>query len=39
MNEIFDPAAVDTVHDAPAPLRADLIAAHRATNYAVVDAD
>ena len=39
VNEIFDPAAVDKVHDAPAPVRADLIAAHRATNYAVVDAD
>ncbi|MCJ2056808.1 lysine N(6)-hydroxylase/L-ornithine N(5)-oxygenase family protein [Methylobacterium sp. J-048] len=39
VNEIFDPAAVDRIHDAPAPVRADLIAAHRATNYAVVDAD
>ena len=39
VNEIFDPAAVDRIHDAPEPVRADLIAAHRATNYAVVDAD
>jgi len=39
VNEIFDPAAVDRIHDAPAPVRAELIAAHRATNYAVVDAD
>ena len=39
VNEIFDPAAVDLVHGAPAPVRADLLAAHRATNYAVVDAD
>lgn len=39
VNEIFDPAAVDRIHGAPAPVRAELIAAHRATNYAVVDAD
>ncbi|MDP4021015.1 lysine N(6)-hydroxylase/L-ornithine N(5)-oxygenase family protein [Methylobacterium sp. NEAU 140] len=39
VNEIFDPEAVDRVHDAPEPVRAELIAAHRATNYAVVDAD
>jgi L-ornithine N5-oxygenase len=39
VNEIFDPAAVDRVHDAPEPVRAELIAAHRSTNYAVVDAD
>ncbi|MDP4005406.1 lysine N(6)-hydroxylase/L-ornithine N(5)-oxygenase family protein [Methylobacterium sp. NEAU K] len=39
VNEIFDPAAVDRIHAAPAPVRAELIAAHRATNYAVVDAD
>jgi L-ornithine N5-monooxygenase len=39
VNEIFDPAAVDRIHDAPEPVRAELIAAHRATNYAVVDAD
>jgi L-ornithine N5-monooxygenase len=39
VNEIFDPAAVDRIHDAPPPVRAELIAAHRSTNYAVVDAD
>ncbi|MHB2207883.1 lysine N(6)-hydroxylase/L-ornithine N(5)-oxygenase family protein [Methylobacterium sp. CM6257] len=39
VNEIFDPAAVDLIHAAPAPVRAELIAAHRSTNYAVVDAD
>ena len=39
VNEIFDPASVDRIHDAPPALRADLIAAHRSTNYAVVDAD
>lgn len=39
VNEIFDPAAVDRIHGAPEPVRAELIAAHRATNYAVVDAD
>ncbi|GJD79190.1 lysine N(6)-hydroxylase/L-ornithine N(5)-oxygenase family protein [Methylobacterium gregans] len=39
VNEIFDPAAVDRVHGAPEPVRAELIAAHRDTNYAVVDAD
>lgn len=39
VNEIFDPAGVDRIHDAPEPVRENLIAAHRSTNYAVVDAD
>lgn len=39
VNEIFDPASVDRIHNAPPELRAELIAAHRSTNYAVVDAD
>ncbi|MGU3540838.1 lysine N(6)-hydroxylase/L-ornithine N(5)-oxygenase family protein [Methylobacterium sp. A54F] len=39
VNEIFDPGAVDRVHGAPEEIRAELIEGHRATNYAVVDAD
>lgn len=39
VNEIFDPASVDRIRNAPESVRADLIASHRGTNYAVVDAD
>ena len=39
VNEIFDPEAVDLIHDAPEAVRAELIASYRNTNYAVVDSD
>ncbi len=39
VNEIFDPESVDRIHGAPAATRAEMLAAHRATNYAVVDQD
>lgn len=36
-NRIFDPAAVDELHGAPAAERERLLQLHRSTNYSVVD--
>jgi len=38
-NRIFDPAAVDDFYDAPAEVKARLMAYHGNTNYSVVDID
>lgn len=38
-NEIFDPAAVDEFHHAPAQTKEALLAYHGNTNYSVVDLD
>ena len=38
-NRIFDPAAVDELHRAPASERERLLRLHRGTNYSVVDVD
>ncbi|MBT2231431.1 lysine N(6)-hydroxylase/L-ornithine N(5)-oxygenase family protein [Nonomuraea sp. NEAU-A123] len=38
-NRIFDPEAVDTFFQAPAPVKQALYEYHRGTNYSVVDMD